>query len=227
VYGPGCHRLGDTPGRCAECKRHYERGRRRRRGKTAARGYDAKWRQLVELAIRAHPYCVDCRHPGSADNPLSGDHIIPRADGGPNMLDNIAVRCRVCNGRRGATVRRPKSRLFRGASRHPKLSHLGEKRTKVAVKTGRPPTPLLELVQERRFDGKNKRHRAKLARDDSLLEYVAENPDASARMRMLAETQERYRRTGAVSTTTVWEARQFEAGVRRLGEDGEPLLLVL
>jgi 5-methylcytosine-specific restriction enzyme A len=109
---PGCHRLGDTPGRCAECKRQYERGRRRRRGKTAARGYDARWRQLVELAIRAHPYCVDCRHPGSADNPLTGDHIIPRADGGPNTLDNIAVRCRVCNGRRGATVRRRKSRLL-------------------------------------------------------------------------------------------------------------------
>jgi hypothetical protein len=33
--------------------------------------------------------------------------------------------------------------------------------------------------------------------------------------------------TAAFSTVTVWEARQFEAAVCRLGEDGEPLLIVL
>ena len=31
----------------------------------------------------------------------------------------------------------------------------------------------------------------------------------------------------AFSTVKLWEARQFEAGVRRLDEDGEPLLLVI
>jgi hypothetical protein len=79
------------------------------------------------------------------------------------------------------------------------------------VRTGRPAVPLLELVQERRFDAKNKRHRAKLLEDDSLLEYVAGNPAASTRLSMLADSQERYRRTAAFSTVTVWEARQFEA----------------
>jgi hypothetical protein len=63
------------------------------------------------------------------------------------------------------------------------------------VRTGRPAVPLLELVEERRFDAKNKRHRAKVLGDDSLLEYVRGNGDASARLRMLAECQERYRRT--------------------------------
>ena len=91
------------------------------------------------------------------------------------------------------------------------------------MRTGRPPVPLLELVQERRFDAKNKRHRAKLAEDDSLREFVAENPGASARLRMLAECQERYRRVSRSSTVTVWEARQFEAGVRRLDDEGEPV----
>ena len=91
----------------------------------------------------------------------------------------------------------------------------------------RPTTPLLELVQERRFDATNKRHRRKLLEDDSLLESVRGNLDASVRLRMLAETQERYRQTAALSTVTVWEARQFEAAVCRLGEDGEPLLIVL
>jgi hypothetical protein len=95
------------------------------------------------------------------------------------------------------------------------------------VTTGRPAVPLLELVQERRFDARNKRHRAKLLNDDSLLEYVRGNGDASIRLRMLADTQERYRQVAAFSTVTVWEARQFEAGVRRLDDDGEPLTLLV
>jgi hypothetical protein len=91
----------------------------------------------------------------------------------------------------------------------------------------KPVVPLLSLVQERRFDAKNKRHRRKLVEDDSLLEYVRGNPDPSPRLRMLDECQERYRQVAAFTTVTVWEARQFEAGVCRLGEDGEPLLIVL
>jgi hypothetical protein len=59
------------------------------------------------------------------------------------------------------------------------------------------------------------------------LEYVRGNGDASARLRMLAECQERYRRTAAFCTATVWEARQFEAGVCRLDDEGEPLTLVV
>jgi hypothetical protein len=87
--------------------------------------------------------------------------------------------------------------------------------------------PLLELVQERRFDARNKRHRAKLLKDDSLLELVTGNPGASVRLSMLADAQERYRRVAAFSTVTVWEARQFEAGVRRLDDEGEPLPLLV
>jgi 5-methylcytosine-specific restriction endonuclease McrA len=89
-------------GRCDECRRDYDRQRRQWRGKTAARGYDAAWRRMVALAIRAHPYCTDCGLVGSGDNPLTGDHIVPRVDGGQNTPSNIAVRCRVCNSRRGA-----------------------------------------------------------------------------------------------------------------------------
>lgn len=99
-------------GRCDECRRDYERQRRQWRGKTAARGYGSEWRRLVRIAIAMHPYCVDCRHTGSRDNPLTGDHIIPLAQGGQNNLGNIAVRCRVCNGRRGATVRKEEGPVF-------------------------------------------------------------------------------------------------------------------
>jgi hypothetical protein len=95
------------------------------------------------------------------------------------------------------------------------------------VRTGRPRVPLLDLVETRRFDARNKRHRAKLVNDDSLLDFVRGNGDASVRLRMLAECQERYRRVSALSTVSVWEARQFEACVRRLDEDAEPLPLVV
>lgn len=44
---------------------------------------------------------------------------------------------------------------------------------------------------------------------------------------MLAGSQERHRRVAAFSTVTVWEARQFEADVRRLDDEGEPLPLVV
>jgi hypothetical protein len=47
----------------------------------------------------------------------------------------------------------------------------------------RPVVPLLDLVQNGRFDAKNKRHRAKLLNDDSLLEFVAYNEDVSVRLR--------------------------------------------
>jgi hypothetical protein len=58
-------------------------------------------------------------------------------------------------------------------------SGVWEKTDESRVRTDRPPTPPLELVQERRFDAKNKRHRKNLRKDDSLLEYVRGNGGAS------------------------------------------------
>jgi hypothetical protein len=92
------------------------------------------------------------------------------------------------------------------------------------VRTGRPPTPLLELVRERRFDAKNKRHRAKLLDDDSLLEFVRESECVTTLYAALAQIQERYRRShGTLNRSwTHSEARSFQLSLERLGEDGEP-----
>lgn len=97
------------------------------------------------------------------------------------------------------------------------------------MRTGRPPTPLLELVRERRFDAKNKRHRAKLLHDDSLLEFVRESEVVSAREAGLAQIQVRYRRSHGTLDRS-WsqsEARSFQLSLERLDEDGEPLPEVL
>lgn len=85
--------------RCSECQRQYEQQRGPRRIKGA---YDAEWRHLVAQAIREHPWCQVCKTPGTMDNPLTGDHKIPRRHGGRNVRSNVEVLCRGCNSRKGA-----------------------------------------------------------------------------------------------------------------------------
>jgi hypothetical protein len=89
----------------------------------------------------------------------------------------------------------------------------------------RPVVPLLDLVQERRFKAKNKRHRQKLLEDDSLLEYVGWNEDAPLLWRELAELQERYRNAHRCldRSHTSWAEGAFESSLRRLDDDGELL----
>jgi hypothetical protein len=68
------------------------------KGKTAERGYGARWQQLARQAIRQHPWCSDCGTRGSRANPLTGDHLRWPA----RTLADIEVVCRKCNSRRGA-----------------------------------------------------------------------------------------------------------------------------
>ena len=45
--------------------------------------------------------CIFCGHNGSQSNPLTVDHILPRAEGGTNSQDNLACCCRICNNKKG------------------------------------------------------------------------------------------------------------------------------
>jgi hypothetical protein len=92
------------------------------------------------------------------------------------------------------------------------------------VRTGRPPTPLLELVRERRFNARSKRHRAKLLHDDSLLDFVRESEVVTTLEAGLARIQERYREEAHISniSSTYALARSFQESLERLDEDGEP-----
>lgn len=95
----------------------------------------------------------------------------------------------------------------------------------------RPTVSLLELVRERRFSARNKRHRRKLLEDDSLIAYCEWNVDAPPLWRSLVEIQLRYRHDhGCLDRSYAAQgARSFESHLRLVGEDGEPLerLLVL
>lgn len=89
-------------GRCSSCARAKWREANRRRGSAYRRGYTKDWKRMVELAVRAQPYCSYC---GSTED-LTGDHITPVSVGGLNTPSNIRVLCRACNSSRGAKTKR-------------------------------------------------------------------------------------------------------------------------
>jgi hypothetical protein len=83
---------------------------------------------------------------------------------------------------------------------------------------------LLELVHERRFNAGNKRHRAKLLTDDSLLDFVRESEVVTLLYASLAQIQERYRQVyGTLDRSySNGAARSFQLSLERLDADGEP-----
>ena len=93
----------------------------------------------------------------------------------------------------------------------------------------RPAVSLLSLVEERRFSARKQEASAKAARGRFGLEFVASNEGAPILWRQLAEIQERYRRVHGVldRSSTFGAASSFEAHVRRLDLDGEPLTLIV
>lgn len=95
---PGrCGKL--TPGgRCPECKAAGEKARDERRGKTAERGYDARWRRLRELKLRTDPVCQIQTHCSDAlANEV--DHRIPIAERPDLRLvwENLQSACKSCH----------------------------------------------------------------------------------------------------------------------------------
>jgi 5-methylcytosine-specific restriction endonuclease McrA len=92
--GAPCIRITSNR-RCPDCARKNEASRDRA-------DYGWSWQQIQKQAIREHPWCVDCGTGGTPDNPLTGDHIVPRVLGGKDERANVAVRCRTCNSRKGA-----------------------------------------------------------------------------------------------------------------------------
>lgn len=88
--------------RCPDCATTYQPNRLPKTS-PRARGYTTAWDSLSRRARRLQPFCSDCYT--TAD--LTTDHL-PGAwqkaeTGKPLTLADIAVVCRRCNSRRGAT----------------------------------------------------------------------------------------------------------------------------
>src|SRR5688572_16358817 len=102
-----CGRIIDKKknGRCLTCYRQNEREKsraRRARGTTSQRGYGSDYQRRRAAAIRAQPWCSDCGHTGSEDNPLTAEHILPVSQGG--KAGPLGVLCRSCNSSRGGAM---------------------------------------------------------------------------------------------------------------------------
>lgn len=87
-----------TGTRCDGCKSAVSRRIDDTRGSREARGYGPTWRRLAKDVIRRNPACIDC---GSVED-LTVDHVIPKARGGSDALDNLVTRCRTHNSAKGA-----------------------------------------------------------------------------------------------------------------------------
>lgn len=102
-----CGQLSDQS-RCPTHRRLHDRAR----GSSTERGYDADWRRMVAALIAAEPWCHrpgGCQFPsdaGTPSNPLSGQHIRARIDGGTNDPVNAEPWCLKDNSADSASHRR-------------------------------------------------------------------------------------------------------------------------
>ena len=89
---PGCPAV-TTQRRCP--LHHREQRRRQDVGRPTAteRGYGWQWRQLRNAVIARDPICTVCCRVPSTD----ADHIIPRAQGGQDTMENLRGRCHSCH----------------------------------------------------------------------------------------------------------------------------------
>lgn len=61
-------------------------------------------RRARAQTLQEETRCWICGHPARPDDPLTADHVIPRAHGGPNTRDNYRAAHASCNIRRGANT---------------------------------------------------------------------------------------------------------------------------
>lgn len=94
----GCQRL--TDGRF--CEAHQEQAREEAKaaawsdseGSAHSRGYGATWRRLRKLVLHRDPLCRGCGRAPSTDV----DHVVARARGGEDTMENLQGLCSRCHG---------------------------------------------------------------------------------------------------------------------------------
>lgn len=103
---PGCTALVATGSRCPAHQRQANQQRNQQiddnRGTSAQRGYDARWRKIRLMHLRAHPLCIECTAQGLTVAATDVDHITPLAQGGTHASDNLQSLCHSCHSKKTA-----------------------------------------------------------------------------------------------------------------------------
>ena len=86
TYGPRCERHALEPLE-GEARREHDRMR--------------------VVVLSEETTCWRCGEPAREDDPLTLDHVVPRAQGGETTRDNCRAAHASCNSSAGATVRGP------------------------------------------------------------------------------------------------------------------------
>lgn len=95
-----CGDLTTNRSRCDDCQSDWEA----KRGTSTQRGYGSSWAKLSARVIREEKRCRDCGTTGTKSNPLTADHVVPKALGGTDDRTNLTCRCRVHNSSKGARL---------------------------------------------------------------------------------------------------------------------------
>lgn len=98
--GERCHER-TTRTRCERHERVYQAYRAARRGDAYS---SPEYRAERHRVLDGVTVCPGCGRAPTRRNPMTADHIVPRAQGG-GARGNLRPLCRECNSRRGATVR--------------------------------------------------------------------------------------------------------------------------
>ena len=70
------------------------------RPSAASQGYGAKWRALRARYLKLHPMC---EWAGCAELATDVDHIVPKAQGGPDAWENLQALCHSHHSRKTVT----------------------------------------------------------------------------------------------------------------------------
>lgn len=101
---PGCTADAKKSG-VAFCAEHAPK-RYDPRTTSAQRGYGARWQKLRQAILARDPLCVECKREGKTTPATDVDHVLSKAAGGTDALDNLQSLCRVHHNRKTANERR-------------------------------------------------------------------------------------------------------------------------
>ncbi|WP_329564674.1 HNH endonuclease [Kitasatospora sp. NBC_01266] len=103
-----CNSLTRNPSRCDTCQATWQARQEQIRGSSTQRGYGSRWRRTAAAAVAGHRavqgnWCPGHGIPAHHASDLTADHIVPKACGGSDDPENVAVLCRSCNARKHAS----------------------------------------------------------------------------------------------------------------------------